>query len=99
MEKSKRNRNAGKGKNTRKGSTLKTGRDYSYDKKYQSSPEQKKKRAQRNAARATMIKAGKTKVGDGKDVDHKKPLKNGGSNKRSNLRVVSKKANRSRKTK
>lgn len=97
MAASRRNRNAGKGKNTRKGSNKKTGRDYSYDKKYQSSPEQKKKRAQRNAARAKMIKAGKAKVGDGKDVDHKKPLKKGGSNRKSNLRVVSQKKNRSRK--
>ena len=33
-----------------------TGRDYSYDKKYQSSPEQIKKRTERNAARAEIKK-------------------------------------------
>lgn len=39
--------------------------------KYNSKPEQKKRRAQRNAARAKMIKAGKVKKGDGKDVAHR----------------------------
>jgi hypothetical protein len=38
--------------------------------KYNSKPEQKKRRAQRNAARRKMIKAGKVKKGDGKDVAH-----------------------------
>ncbi|HET8689498.1 MAG TPA: HNH endonuclease signature motif containing protein [Methanosarcina sp.] len=33
--------------------------------------------------------------GDGKDVDHKKPLNKGGSNTRSNMRVVSASTNRS----
>lgn len=61
---------------------------------YGSKPEQKKKRAQRNAARRKMIKAGKAKVGDGKDIDHKKPIRKGGSNAMSNLRNVSVKKNR-----
>ena len=39
--------------------------------KYNSSPEQKKRRAQRNAARRLMEKEGKVRKGDGKDVDHK----------------------------
>jgi hypothetical protein len=38
--------------------------------KYNSKPEQKKRRAQRNAARRKMIEAGKVKKGDGKDVAH-----------------------------
>jgi len=60
---------------------------------YQGQPEQIKRRASRNAARATMVKSGKVTKGDGKDVDHKNgsPLQN---NKK-NLRVVSKTANRS----
>jgi hypothetical protein len=62
---------------------------------YHSSSEQKKKRAARNAARRTMEKEGKVRKGDGKDVDHKKPIAKGGSNGRSNLRVKSKSANRS----
>ena len=97
MDKSKRNREAGKGKNTRKGSNKATGRDYSYDKAYQSTPEQKRNRAKRNKARAEAIKDGRVKRGDKKDIDHKKPLSKGGSNKKSNTRVVSRKVNRGRK--
>ena len=59
----------------------------------------KKERAQRNAARAKMMKAGKVKKGDGKDVAHKKPLSKGGTNKNSNLKVVAKSKNRSFKRK
>lgn len=60
-------------------------------------PQQKKRRAQRNAARRKMAKVGKVKKGDGKDVDHKNRNPKGNlSNKRSNLRVQSKSKNRSR---
>lgn len=62
---------------------------------FNSKPEQKKNRAKRNKARRNAISDGKVKKGDGKDVDHKKPLRNGGSNAKSNQRVRSKKANRS----
>ena len=62
---------------------------------YDSKPDQKKKRAKRNAARRMMEKEGKVRKGDGKDVAHKKPLSKGGSNKRSNLKVTSKSKNRS----
>ena len=65
-----------------------------YDKAYNARPEQKKNRAERNAARREMEKAGVVHKGDGKDVDHKKMLDNGGSNARSNLRVVDQKTNR-----
>lgn len=70
-------------------------RDYrtEYD-KYQGTPTQKKNRATRNAARAKMAKAGKVKKGDGKDVDHVKPLIKGGTNK-DGLRVKPKSKNRS----
>ena len=64
-----------------------------YD-KYQGKPEQIKKRAMRNAARAKMVKAGKAHKGDGKDVAHVVALDKGGSNK-DGLRLVSKSANRS----
>lgn len=40
-----------------------------------------------------MIKAGKTKRNDGKHVDHKKGLKSGGTNSKSNLTVLSAKQN------
>jgi hypothetical protein len=60
---------------------------------YQETAEQKKKRASRNAARNKMIKAGKAKKGDGKDVDHKDG--NPKNNNKENLRMKTKKANRS----
>jgi len=83
--------------NKRPKSNKATGRDYTYDKKYQSSPEQKKARSQRNSARAKIIdKYGKSAV-KGKDVNHKvSPLK-GGTNAMSNLNIESKKVNRGRK--
>jgi len=61
---------------------------------YHGTAEQKKNRAARNTARATMASAGKVSKGDGKEVDHKKPLSKGGSTAKSNLRVVSKATNR-----
>ena len=66
-----------------------------YDKAYNARPEQVKKREMRNAARAALTKDGKVKKGDGKDVDHKKPLSKGGTTVRSNLRVKSASENRS----
>ena len=69
-------------------------RDYKREYKVShSSPEEKKKRASRNAARAKMEKAGKVRKGDGKDVDHKNS--NPKDNSKGNLRVQSKSANRS----
>lgn len=65
-----------------------------YDKAYNARPDQVKKRMERNNARAEMERAGKVHKGDGKDVDHKKPLKNGGTNASSNLAVKSQTANR-----
>lgn len=60
---------------------------------YHGKPEQRKKRSKRVLARRIMEKAGVVKKGDGKDVDHKNG--NALDNKRSNLRVQSKKKNRS----
>jgi hypothetical protein len=64
-------------------------------KNYQGSEVQKKNRAMRNAARAIMAKKGLVHKGDGKDVDHAKPIDKGGKNSNGNLRVRSKSANRS----
>lgn len=64
--------------------------------KYNGSEEQKKRRAQRNAARAKMEKAGKVHKGDGKDVDHKNMSTS--NNSMSNLRVQSQAKNRARNT-
>ena len=62
---------------------------------YDGRPDVRKKRALRNAARAIMVKAGKVKKGDGKDVDHVVELTQGGTNKSSNLKAVSASSNRS----
>jgi len=61
--------------------------------KYNAKPEQIKRRSSRNKARRKMVKAGKARKGDGKDVGHKSgnPL----NNKRSNLKMQSKQSNRS----
>jgi hypothetical protein len=62
---------------------------------YQGKPEQIKKRSERNKARREMIaKVGKSAL-KGKDVDHRKPLRDGGAGtKLSNLRVRTVHANR-----
>ena len=83
------------GRNKRKGSNKATGRDYSYDKKYESSPEQIARRASRNRARRQLIAARGKSARQVRTVDHKNqnPL----DNRASNLRVESKNKNRGRK--
>lgn len=66
--------------------------DKEYD-QYHGTPEQKKRRAQRNAARRKAEREGKVRKGDNKEVDHiganrKGKLDNG------RVRVISKTANR-----
>ena len=62
-------------------------------KRYNAKPEQLKRRAARDAARREMIKAGKARKGDGKDVMHKNgnPI----DNSKGNLKMGSKTENRS----
>ena len=60
---------------------------------YHGKPEQIKRRAQRNAARRMMAKAGLVRKGDGKDVHHKD--NNTANSSRNNLQVISKYKNRS----
>lgn len=59
-------------------------------KQYHSKPQQRKNRSKRNQARRKMG----LKVGDKREVDHKRPLSKGGSNRKNNLRVVSRTTNR-----
>ena len=59
------------------------------------SPEEKTKNRERKKARYALEVAGRVRPNDGKEVDHKKPLRAGGSNAKSNLRVTSTSANRS----
>lgn len=63
-----------------------------YD-RYHKKPSQKKRRAKRNAARAKLMKKGRVKLGDGRDVAHKDNNPNNNSGK--NLGVQSKSKNRS----
>jgi hypothetical protein len=60
---------------------------------YHSSPKQKKNRAARNAARAKLLKKGKVKKGDGKDVTHRNG--NPRDNSEKNLGVLKASKNRS----
>lgn len=61
---------------------------------YNSSPEQKKNRASRNAARRAAERDGKVRKGDGKDVDHQNM--NPKDNRKSNLKVMDKSKNRAK---
>ena len=65
-----------------------------YMAEYQKRPENVEKRVDRNRARREAIRNGDAKKGDGKEVDHKVPLDKGGSDKKSNTRVVSASENR-----
>lgn len=60
--------------------------------KYNSQPAQKERRAERNAARRKMEAAGKVRKGDGKDVDHRNHRTSDMSAK--NLSVMSRSKNR-----
>ena len=62
---------------------------------YHSRPAQKKNRASSNAARRSMIAAGRVRKGDGKDVDHRDG--NPRNNRAGNLSVMSRSANRAKK--
>lgn len=53
-------------------------RDYKQEKKTSDARGEKPKRAARNKTRRLAEKAGLVHKGDGKDVDHKKPLDKGG---------------------
>jgi hypothetical protein len=65
---------------------------------YHGTPEQKKRRAERNRDRAAAEKAGRVRDGDGREVDHvNAPRK--GSLARSATRVISKTANRKKQPK
>lgn len=63
--------------------------------KWNASEEQKKRRAQRNAARRELMAEGRVRKGDSKEVDHVKHKARGKlNNDRSNLRVIGRTANR-----
>lgn len=71
-------------------------RDYEREyKRFQSSKKAKRDRAARNKARRQAMREGRVHRGDDKEVDHRDS--NPQHNSSSNLRVVSRKFNRSRK--
>jgi hypothetical protein len=63
-------------------------------KNYHGKPKQRKERSKRTTARDKLIRKGKVKKGSKVDVDHKNPLRNGGSNKLNNLRLRDRSENR-----
>lgn len=70
-------------------------RDYKQEyKDFHSSSWDKKRRAARNKARRRLMREGRVKKGDGKDVDHID--RNPHNNSSSNTRVVNKSFNRGR---
>lgn len=67
-------------------------RNYESDTKYESSPEQIRRRSMRNKARRKMLKKYGKAALEGRDVDHVSGVGRGNSD--SNLRIVSKHKNR-----
>lgn len=61
---------------------------------YGSTSKAKKDRASRNSARRSALRSGKVHLHDGKEIDHKNS--NPRDNRSSNLRVVSRTTNRSK---
>lgn len=62
--------------------------------KYNSSPEQKKRRAERNKARRKLMREGRVRKGDGKDIDHRNH--NTSDMSSDNIRVMDKSKNRAK---
>jgi hypothetical protein len=67
-------------------------RNYRQEARYDSKPNVKKKRANRNYARRKAVKAGLARRGDGKDVHH---VGGNAMNRNGRTRVISASANRS----
>jgi hypothetical protein len=72
----------------------KADRKYETSARYQDTPEQVKNRMERNRARAKLMREGKVRKGDGKDVAHVVAADKGGSIK-DGVRVESASTNRS----
>lgn len=63
-------------------------------KAYNQQPSEVAKNSARRAARRAALKAGTVKVGDTKELDHKKMLSRGGTNAKGNVRVLDRSKNR-----
>ena len=66
-------------------------RDYKKEREWEK--ENGDKRGKARSARNKARREAGLKVGDPREADHKKPLSEGGSTKKSNVRVISRKAN------
>ena len=64
------------------------------NREYDSKPHKIKQRVMNKQARRMLEKEGLVRKGDGKDVDHIRPVRNGGSNSRKNLRAIPASRNR-----
>jgi 5-methylcytosine-specific restriction endonuclease McrA len=74
-------------------------RDYAKEYAASRRPDRRKDNIERKRARRLMIKEKGAAALKGKEVDHIKMLATGGSNARSNLTILSRKANRSKQPK
>lgn len=70
-------------------------RDYANATKYEEQPKQVKNREARNRARAEVERKVGHKLPGTTDVDHKRPMADGGTNTPGNLRAISESRNRS----
>ena len=71
-----------------------TKRNYSEAIRFEDSPKEIKQREERNKARYDMERSHGKAALKGKDIDHRDPLRHGGSNKPSNWRIRSVHSNR-----
>ena len=69
-----------------------------YDRQHESTPEELRKRRERSKARYWMIQKYGELALKGKEIDHVKSLKGGGSNDPSNWRIRDARSNRADKT-
>jgi hypothetical protein len=65
-----------------------------YQAEYNKRPEEKEKGVERRRLRRELIREGKVKIGDDKDIDHKKMLDKGGGHGESNARITTQEKNR-----
>ena len=61
---------------------------------YNARPENVAKREKNNLARQQALREGRAHIGDHTNVDHIKPLDKGGTNAKSNLRVIDESKNK-----